>query len=104
MRTEEKIVYISYDDAVDLVERIAERAENFDYVMSEPEKIAMANLLSDIGVLVSDLINIERLADNYAINAEIVGPDEVDNYDASTLRDALFYWEDSDGTHYCIQW
>jgi hypothetical protein len=89
---------------LDLVDRIADRAENFNHNMSKSEKEAMANLLSDCGVNVSDLIDVSYLADNYAINAEIVTPDEVDNYDRSTLQDALFTWKENGETHYCIQW
>ena len=100
----ETINYLTYDQALDLVDRIADRTENFDYSMSEPEKKAMAQLLSDIGVSTSDLIDVSNLADNYAINAEIVGPDEVDNYDRSTLRDALFTWKEGGETHYCLSW
>lgn len=104
MNTKSETVFISYDEALDLVDRIADRTKNFDYEMSQPEKEAMAQLLSDIGVQVSDLIDVSNLADNYAINAEIVGPDEVDQYDRSTLRDALFTWKEDGETHYCIQW
>lgn len=98
------VVFIEYDQALDLVDRIAERAKNFDYEMSVPEKEAMAQLLSDVGVNVSDLIDVANLADNYAINAEIVAPHDVDRIDRSSLRDALFTWKDSDGTHYCLTW
>jgi hypothetical protein len=99
-----EVVFISYDDALDLVDRIADRTENFNYTMSKPEKQAMAQLLSDTGVKVSSLININDMADNYAINAEIVTPEEVDDYDRSDLADALFQWEEEDGTHYCLRW
>lgn len=99
-----EVVYLTYDQALDLVDRIAERAENFNHTMSKPEKEAMADLLSNVGVQVSDLIDVSNLADNYAINAEIVGPDDVKNYDLSTLRDALFTWSEDGETHYCIQW
>lgn len=98
------VVYLTFEQAEGLVERIAVRAERFHHVMSENEKQAMAQLLSDIGVKTDDLIDVDNLADNYAINAELVAPDEVHNYSASALRDALFSWEDSDGTHYCITW
>jgi hypothetical protein len=97
-------VFLNYDQACELVDRIAARAENFDYTMSGPEKKAMAQLLSDIGVRVDDLVDVSRLADNYAINAEIVGPEEVDGYSRTALRDALFSWEENGETHYCIQW
>lgn len=101
---EEQINWLTYEQAQDLVERIAARAERFDYEMTENEKEAMAQLLSDIGVKTSDLIDVSNLADNYAINAEIVTPDDADQYDASSLRDALFTWEEDDGTHYCLSW
>jgi len=100
----ETINFLTYDQALDLVDRIADRAERFDHSMSKPEKEAMAQLLSDIGVKTSDLIDVSDLADNYAINAEIVGPDEVESYGRSTLRDALFTWKEDGETHYCIQW
>lgn len=104
MSTKSEVVFISYDEAQDLVERIASRAERFDHYMSIEEKNAMAELLSSVGVKVSDLIDVSNLADNYAINAEIVGPDEVGQYERSNLRDALFTWEESDGKHYCLSW
>ena len=103
MRTQETI-FLTFDQATDLVDRIAERAENFDYEMSEPEKEAMAQLLSDIGVSVSDLVDVSNLADNYAINAEIVRPDEVEQYSRSSLRDALFTWKEDGETFYCLSW
>lgn len=103
MRNKEETVFITFEQAQDLVERIAQRAEQFDHVMSRPEKEAMAQLLSDVGVKVSDLIDVSNLADNYAINAELVNPEEAGSYDRQTLNDALFAWED-EGTHYCIQW
>ena len=68
------------------------------------EKDAMAQLLSDIGVRVSDLIDVSYLADNYAINAEIVTPEDVENYSRSSLRDALFTWEEDGETYYCLSW
>lgn len=104
MNTNSETVFISYNEALNLVDRIAERAKNFDKEMSQPEKEAMANLLSDCGVKVSDLIDVSNLADNYAINAEIVSPEEAENYDRSALRDALFTWKEAGETHYCIQW
>lgn len=102
MKTE--VVYLNYDQAQELVERIAKRAEKFDYEMSEPEKEAMSNLLSDIGVKVDDLIDVSNLADNYAINAEIVTPDEVDSYSRSSLNDALFTWKVDGEKYYCLSW
>jgi hypothetical protein len=72
--------------------------------MSDNEKDAMAQLLSDVGVRVSDLIDVDRLADEYAINAELVTPEEVDSYDKSSLQDALFTWQENGETHYCLSW
>ncbi len=100
----EQTVFISFIEAEELVDRIAVRTEDFNHTMTTPEKEAMAQLLSDVGVRVSDLINVDRLADEYAINAEIVSPDEVDNYDRATLEDALYTWNDVDGKHYVISW
>ena len=96
--------FLTFKQAQDLVERIAKRAQNFNYTMSESEKEAMAQLLSDVGVNTSDIIDVANLADNYAINAEIVGPGEAEQYSKQDLEDALFSWEEEDGTHYCIQW
>jgi hypothetical protein len=64
----------------------------------------MSQLLSDIGVSVNDLIDVSNLADNYAINAEIVTPDDVKNYDRHTLRDALFTWIYKGEKYYCLTW
>ena len=100
----QETVFLTYEQAQELVERIAKRAEKFNHTMSEPEKEAMAQLLSDIGVTVDDLVDVSSLADNYAINAELVSPEEAENYDRSTLRDALFTWKEDGETHYCIQW
>lgn len=101
----QETVFLTYEQAQDLVERIDDHIERFNgNKMSTPEKEAMSQLLSDIGVKVSDLIDVSNLADNYAINAEIVRPDEVNKYDRSTLRDALFTWKEDDETHYCISW
>lgn len=101
-----EVAYISYDEALDLVERIADRASDFNHDMHENEKQAMAQLLSDIGVRVSDLIDVSNLADNYAINAEIVTPSDYDNYSMREVRqDCLFRWNDDEGeTHYCLNW
>lgn len=101
-----EVVFINYQEAQTLVDRIAERTEIFNRTMQENEKEAMAQLLSDVGVKVSDLIDVNYLADNYAINAEIVGPDDVDSYDRSTLEDALFTWKDdeTEETHYVLSW
>lgn len=99
----ETINYLDIDDATELVERIAVRASNFNYAMSENEKEAMAQLLSDIGVKTSDLINVSNLADNYAINAEIVSPENAKHYD-NLEDDSLFSWIEDGETHYCYQW
>lgn len=103
MKTNEQTVFLTYNQAQDLVERIAKRAEGH-HDMSEPEKDAMAQLLSDIGVNVSDIIDVSYLADNYAINAEIVSPDEVDSYNKESLNDALFTWKENGETYYCLSW
>ena len=103
--TRNEIVYLSYDEAEALVERIAEQARLFNHEMHDNEKQAMAQLLSDVGVKVSDLIDVSNLADNYAINAEIVQASDVGSYSRSSLRDALFTWEDDAGeTCYCLSW
>lgn len=101
----ETVNYLTHDQALDLVERIAKRATNFDYIMTEPEKDAMAQLLSDIGVKTSDLIDVGNLADNYAINAEIVTPSDYDNYNMKEVREnSLFQWKEDGETHYCLNW
>ena len=101
-----EVVYLTMDEAEMLVDRIAERAEKFDCKMREAEKEAMAQLLSDIGVKVSDLVDVSYLADNYAINAEIVTPDDYESYDMRQVReDALFSWINVDGEKsYCLSW
>jgi hypothetical protein len=99
-----EVVYLTFEQAEELVDRIAKRAENFGYSMSSPEKEAMSSLLSDIGVKVDDIIDVSNLADNYAINAEIVGPENYKDYDTSTLYDCLFNWEENNETHYCLSW
>jgi len=104
MNTQEQVNYLTFEQAQELVERISDRASNFNYNMSENEKEAMSNLLSDIGVNTSDLIDVSNLADNYAINAEIITPDDYDNCSNVDFRDSLFSWEETDGTHYCYQW
>ena len=98
----EQINYLTTEQAEDLVDRIADRTENFHYSMSNNEKEAMAQLISEIGVKTSDLIDISNLADNYAINAEIVIPEEAKDYD--NLEESLFSWKEEDGTHYCYSW
>lgn len=100
----ETINYLTYGQALDLVERIAERARDFDHYMVEPEKEAMAQFLSDIGVKTSDLIDASNLADNYEINAEIVNPMEAEQYSKSSLNDALFTWKVDGETYYCLSW
>jgi hypothetical protein len=104
MNRQEQVNYLTYDQAEDLVDRIADRASNFGHNMTTSEKEAMSELLSDIGVNTSDLIDVANLADNYAINAEFITPDDYDNYSNVDFRDSLFQWEESDGTHYCYQW
>lgn len=99
-----EVVYLTLDQATDLVDRIAVRAENFDYTMSKQEKAAMSELLSDIGVKVDDLVDVSNLADNYAINAEIVIPEYVADYSRTKLQDALFTWKEDNETFYCLSW
>lgn len=102
---DDKIIYLTYDQAFDLVERIAERTKNFDYEMEVNEMESMAQLLSDVGVKVDDIIDVSNLADNYAINAEIVTALEVHDYNQSALSDALFSWRDNNGDAcYCLSW
>lgn len=103
MRNE--VVYLTMNEAEMLVDRIAERAEKFDYKMREAEKEAMACLLSDIGVKVSDLIDVSNLADNYAINSEIVTPEDYEHYDMNEVKqDSLFQWEIDGEKYYCLSW
>lgn len=99
-----EVNYLNLDDARNLVDRIADRTKIFNYTMSDSEQESMAQLLSDIGVGTSDIINISNLADNYAINAEIVTPSEADQYSNEQLEESLFTWNEGDGTYYCIQW
>ena len=100
----QETIFLTNDQATDLVDRIADRCENFNHTMSKPEKEAMSQLLADIGVRVDDLLDVSNLADNYAINAEIVAPDEVEQYSRSSLEDALFTWKENGETHYCLNW
>lgn len=100
----QETVFLTYDQSLDLVDRIAKRCERFNYTMVDNEKTQIANLLSNIGVSVDDIIDVSNLADNYAINAEIVTPDEADNYSKSALQDALFSWEHDGETYYCLSW
>lgn len=96
-------IYLNLDQAKNLVDRIAERTENFNYSMSEAEKEAMSEFLSDVGVTTEDLIDVARLADNYAINAEIVEEEEAENY-SNIEEDRLFQWEDDRKKVYCYSW
>lgn len=99
------VVYLDFIQAQELVDRIARRTENFGHNMSDSEKEAMTQLLSDIGVLVDDLICVKRLADNYAINAELVYPQNYSDYTGTNLEDdCLFSWEEDEGTCFCLQW
>ena len=99
----ETINYLTIDQAENLVDRISERATHFNYNMSQPEKESMAQLLSDIGVKTSDLIDVSNLADNYAINAEIVSPEDAHHYD-NLEDDSLFSWAEDGEKYYCYQW
>jgi hypothetical protein len=101
----ETVNYLTYDQAFDLVERIAERTKKFDYEMEPGEMESMAELLSGIGVKTSDMIDVSNLADNYAFNAEIVSARDAHNYCRADLDDALFTWRDPNGdTCYCLSW
>jgi len=97
-------IYLSYDQALDLVGRISTRAKQFNYTISKPESQAIASLLVDVGVTVDDLIDVSRLADNYAINAEIVTPTDTYQYSQSSLEDALFTWKEDGQQYYCLNW
>lgn len=106
MKTQNETVnFLTIDQARDLVDRIESRCKKFNYDMSESEKEAMAQLLSDIGVSTSDLIDVSNLADNYAINAEIVTPSDYIHYDMREVKqDCLFSWEEDGETFYCLSW
>jgi hypothetical protein len=105
MRNLQEVIFITHSQAQDLVERIATRASEFNHTMSAPEKEGMADLLSDIGVKTDDLIDVSHLADNYAINAEIVTPNDYHNNDMERIKeDHLFSWEENGETHYCLTW
>lgn len=100
-----EVVFLSLDEARNLVDRIADRANNFDYDMHKAEKEAMSELLSDIGVKVSDLVDVSNLADNYAINAEIVTPSDYINYNMREVKqDSLFSWLEDGEKFYCLSW
>ena len=103
MKNCNEVCFLSYEDATDLVERIAERTKDFGHIMTTNEKEAMSHLLSECGVMTSDLINVDNLADNYAINAELLHPDDIREYNVD-LNDALFTWEEKDGTFACMSW
>lgn len=105
MKTNDNVNYLTYDQAMLFVDRIENRCRHFNYEMCETEKEAMARLLSDIGIKTSDLVDESYLADNYAINAEIVDASEAHNYSHSDLEDALFSWHDNNGDRcYCLSW
>lgn len=105
MREEkDQVVYLSFDEAEKLVYRISARAEQFNYNMCSAEIEAMANLLSEIGVKVSDLICENNLADNYAINAHIASEEEMEQYETDK-DDCLFSWTDDGGLkQFCVSW
>lgn len=104
MRQQVEVIYPTLEQAEQLVDRIERRVKAFSYTMSEEEKEAMSNLFQDVGVTVDQLLDVYILADNYAINAEIVRPEDVNNYNEEDLEEALFTWEEENGTHYCLQW
>ena len=98
----QETIFLTYDQALDLVDRIADRTTNFGHKMIDNEKEAMAQLLSDVGVSVNDLIDVSRLADEWAINADIRESSECTREEK---MDALFSWKNEDGeTCYCLTW
>jgi len=99
----ETINYLTIAQATDLVDRIANRAEKFNHTMTDNEKESMAELLSDIGVNTSDIIDVSNLADNYAINAEIIDEDEASEYNIDA-DETLFSWYDNGIKYYCMTW
>ena len=99
-----EIIYMDFDQALTLVDRMSDRTKQFSYTISKAEAEAIASLLVDVGVSVEDIIDISRLADNYAINAEIVTPNEANQYDRSSLEDALFTWKEDGQQYYCLNW
>ena len=103
-QSKQEPIYLEYNDALDLVDRISKRAKLFKYEMSQPEKEAMAELLSEIGVMTRDIVSVTHLADNYVINAEIVEPQQADQYSDNQLDDALFRWEEDSGVFFCLSW
>jgi len=62
------------------------------------------DLITQYNINVIDVIDVKKLADNYAINAEIVTPEEAHNYNKDCLQDALFTWNDKNGLNYCLSW
>lgn len=100
----ENLVYLTNDQAQDLVERIEKRCRTFDYEMCTSEAQAMANLLCDTGVSLNNIICVNNMADNYAINAEIAEGDEVNNYEQEDLDNSLFSWEENGRKYYCVSW
>jgi hypothetical protein len=101
----QETVFLDYDQALDLVERIADRAwRGHHNMMVKAEKRAMAQLLSDIGVSTNDLIDVSNLADNYVINGDFVTPEKADDYSQAALQDALFSWEYDGEKYYCLTW
>lgn len=99
-----EIIYMDFDQALTLVDRMSDRTKRFNYTISKPEAEAIASLLVDVGVTVDDLLDISRLADNYAINAEKVSPIDTYQYDRSSLEDALFTWKEDGQQYYCLNW
>ena len=103
MKNQNETVYLTLEQAQDLVDRIADRVELFDE-MCDNEKEAMAQLLSKVGVKASDLVDVKNLADSYVIHAELVDPEEVANYTLEDLEGASFTWQENGKTHYCLGW
>ena len=100
MRNQSQVFYPTLDQATTLVDRIATRPKDFSYYMSKPEKEAMAELLSSIGVMPEDLLDVSNLADNYAVNAELVSEEDLDELP----EDYLFTWKERGVSYYCITW
>ena len=99
-----EIIYMDFDQALNLVDRMADRTKKFNYTISKPESEAIASLLCDVGVTVDDLLDVSRLADNYAINAEIVNDENRHQYHRTDLEDALFTWKENNEQFYCLNW
>jgi hypothetical protein len=124
----EQVIYLDYEQAQMLAERIGARAGEFwQHCMSEAECEAMANLLACIGVRVEDMIDISNLADNYAVNGEFIDSenirsnhasitddmneeeradieDDIDREIEATKDDCLFWWEEDGKTTFCLRW